>query len=173
MKAFRGAWRKAFLAFFLSHIPITILIDAQAVFSPWYPKVLRDLVAWYCHLFGDVLMEYPSPGWFRAIVAGEVFLQLPFFGVAAKMIWKTPSGSLYPSWFRTASLVYGAHTCTTMIPILATFWGAADESAKVMTTSQVVATTAIYLPYLVFPFALICFAAAEESPHSTKLQKTN
>jgi hypothetical protein len=162
MKAFQGAWRNVFLCFFISHIPITICIDGQGLFSQYYPQVLRDLVAWYCDVFGDVLMRYPdSPPWFQALVCAELVLQLPFFFAAVQMIRQTenhPSDE-YPSWFRTACLIYGSHVTTTLVPIIATFWASTN-----MTTLQICMTTAVYSPYWMVPLALLYFAAAEDFP---------
>ena len=157
MRAFHGGLRTAFLCFFVSHIPITILIDGQAALSPYYPQMLRDVVAWYCRLFGDVLMMSGEPSyavWFSAIVFfGELLLcQLRFFFVAVHMLWRHhPPPHIhinmhhhYPEWFRKACLIYGAHVSTTLVPILATFLGSRE-----MTGVQKCMTIAIYSPYLI------------------------
>jgi hypothetical protein len=48
----QGATRTAFIVFFTSHIPITVLVDGQA-FLPrdWYPQSLIDIVDWYTSTF--------------------------------------------------------------------------------------------------------------------------
>jgi hypothetical protein len=52
MPTLEGATRTAFLCFFLSHIPITLVIDGQAFFPRrFYPQVLRDVVDWYAITF--------------------------------------------------------------------------------------------------------------------------
>jgi hypothetical protein len=52
MPTLEGATRTAFLLFFLSHIPITLVIDGQAFFPRhYYPQVLRDVVDWYAVTF--------------------------------------------------------------------------------------------------------------------------
>jgi hypothetical protein len=52
MSSIQGKTRLAFLAFFISHLPITILVDGQA-FLPrdWYPQSLVDVVDWYAATF--------------------------------------------------------------------------------------------------------------------------
>ena len=156
MKVIEGASRVAFLAFFLSHIPITLFVDAQGLFGPHYPKLLTDLIAWYCGLFGDVLMKNAPSGeyaWFSSLIGCEILFQLPFFIVAARTIMtagkcngssttnpsdggSTPQES-YPEWFRIACIVYGSHVSTTLVPILSCFvW------SEEMTTGQKCATTA-------------------------------
>ena len=113
MRVLEGRTRAAFLAFFLSHIPITILIDGQGAFGRYYPQLLVDLVLWYCHLFGDVLMmktplSSPQPSlsatavtaaathweddrvWFSSLICCEILFQLPFFVVAVHVLRSFP-----------------------------------------------------------------------------------
>lgn len=161
MKVFQGGLRIAFLIFFVSHIPITILIDGQALLSRFYPPPLLNLVAWYSDLFGDILMGRSTENdkvWFSSVVLCELLFQLPFFFVAVRMILSHPptdqvaqssnrttkNGNTtqrfvhegeYPSWFRSACLVYGAHVTTTMVPILGTF-----AMSQQMTISQKLST---------------------------------
>jgi hypothetical protein len=44
-----------FLVFFVSHIPITLLIDLQAVFGVYYPSTLQHVVVWYNKTFAGTL----------------------------------------------------------------------------------------------------------------------
>jgi hypothetical protein len=139
-------------AFFLSHIPITICIDAQAVMPPeLYPKALRELIAWYIAtlkdpLFAAVARKDPSIAWFQSIVFVEVAAQLPFFFVALAG-WRK-------SWVRIPAIVYGVHTATTLVPILGTFF-----SASLLSASERAVLCGIYMPYLVMP-VLIAWRAA-------------
>lgn len=157
MKVLSGRNKAAFLFYFASHVPITILIDGQGAFSKYYPQVLRDLIQWYCSVFGDVLMRYPSPIWFQSVILAEVFLQLPFFFVALAVLWRETETSHYPRWFQTLCSIYGAHVSTTLIPILGTFWTSSE-----MTNIQIAMTTAVYLPYLVFPLYLLYLASTDD-----------
>lgn len=158
MRVLQGGWKTAYLIFFGSHVVITALVDAQAVLSTIYPQRLRDLVAWYCALFGDVLMQYPSPPWFQSLVAGEIVLQVPFFLVALHQMTQPYQGSAhYPRWFQTSCIIYGSHVATTLVPILAAFW-----TSPKMTTTQIVATTSVYLPYLLFPLGILYLAAKDD-----------
>ena len=159
MKVLRGAQRKAFLIFFASHIPITLFVDGQALLSTFFPQFLRDLIEWYCDLFGDVLMRYPSPPWFKAVVASELILQVPFFFVACHMLTQRETTKLerYPRWFQTLCIIYGSSVSTTLVPILPSFW-----TSDTMTPAQIAITTAIYSPYLLFPLALLYLAARDD-----------
>mmetsp|Transcript_4445 Transcript_4445/g.11487 ORF Transcript_4445/g.11487 Transcript_4445/m.11487 type:complete len:182 (-) Transcript_4445:12-557(-) len=132
MRVIEGSARIAFLGYFLSHIPITLFIDAQGLFGPHFPKVLTDVVAWYNGIFGDVLMKNaPSTdfAWFSSLICCEILFQFPFFFVAIKYMLageraSSSSGSRrrhYPEWFRMACIVYGTHVSTTLVPIIAVF----------------------------------------------------
>ncbi|CAJ1939051.1 unnamed protein product [Cylindrotheca closterium] len=161
MRAFTGRLRIAFLAFFISHIPITISIDAQAAL-PLYPQALRDLVAWYCSVSGDVLMMEPhNKVWFSSIVLGEVMLQLPFFFVAVHMMYKhgdVAKSARYPRWFQKACLVYGSHVATTLIPINGTLLVSSE-----MSPIQKMVTITIYSPYWIFPLLLVWYAWEDDA----------
>ena len=143
MKVLEGPTRLAFLGYFISHIPITLLVDSQGLFAPYYPRVLTDVVGWYCTLFGDVLMKNaPSTeyAWFSSLICCEILFQLPFFFVAIKFIRTTcssPQNQHYPEWFRMGCIVYGTHVSTTLVPIIATF-----VTCQEMTVQQKCATTA-------------------------------
>ena len=86
--------------YFLSHIPITLLLDLQAIYPPnWVPQPLLDITTRYIDILNDPLMN-PIKNvhmyWFKSFVFCEAFLQLPFFFVAAygvyhsKLIIYTP-----------------------------------------------------------------------------------
>ena len=139
---FSGFERGVLLVFFATHVPITLLIDAQdALPESWFPLFARRLVTWYASPdgFNDSLMRKPHPDWFRAVVACEVALQLPFFLLALRGLWGArqwrrvvpdrTTGGLHhilvrfevPRALRAPSLLYAAHVATTMVPILAHF----------------------------------------------------
>eukprot|EP01063_Lacrimia_lanifica_P037207 TRINITY_DN7571_c0_g1_i1.p1 TRINITY_DN7571_c0_g1~~TRINITY_DN7571_c0_g1_i1.p1 ORF type:complete len:169 (+),score=57.16 TRINITY_DN7571_c0_g1_i1:397-903(+) len=153
MRHLTGATRLAFLAFFLSHIPITLLVDGQAAIPrALYPQFAIDLVDWYGAAFKDTLMTPPHAPWFRAVVAGELAFQLPFFFVASyALATRRVDGA---GWFRSGCMIYGAHTSTTLIPILASI---ASDAAT--TVEEKAVLVGFYLPYLIFPLWLTAIAA--------------
>mmetsp|Transcript_6700 Transcript_6700/g.8363 ORF Transcript_6700/g.8363 Transcript_6700/m.8363 type:complete len:171 (-) Transcript_6700:765-1277(-) len=157
MKSLTGKTRYAFLAFFASHIPATLIIDMQAAFPGFHPKFCQDLLEWYCDVFNDSLMRAPHELWFRSIIFGEVFFQLPFFFYAVRALWD-PAKVDGRGTFRSLCTVYGAHTSTTMIPILACH--VMNPAASVM---EKVAVVSIYLPYLIFPLwmVIICILSQD------------
>ena len=141
----------AILCVLASHIPITLLIDAQVVAPAWvHPPAIKSLLAWHVSTSGDPLVGVGSrPPWFTAIVWGELLLQVPYFawGVAVYGGWVKGSPR-----FRDATLVYSAHVVTTMIAILGEFVGVGASPPLL----------AAYLPYLVFPLLLLWQAAGRK-----------
>lgn len=141
--------RGVFLAFFISHIPITMFIDSQGVLpKAWFPEAAVQLVDWYSSSegFGDELMaQRPIQlDWFRHIVNAEVFLQFPFFFVANFMLYRRQNG------LRLPALVYGSHVVTTMIPILGHLYLMKDIS-----DAKKARLIGVYAPYLLVPLWLV------------------
>jgi EXPERA (EXPanded EBP superfamily) len=153
MNSFQGVTRLAFFGFFASHIVFTLIVDGQIIFPQhWYPSILQDLLAFHISYFNDPLMKDP-PLWFRSMIFMEYLIQLPFFFVACNYL--TDVNKLaYPSWFRSACITYGAHTATTLVPILAAL--ANNDAASPL---ERVCVTFVYLPYLIFPLWIWYIAA--------------
>jgi len=80
-----------YLIYFLTHIPITLLVDLQAVFGQHYPLYLQDIITWYVATFKDHLMRDP-PVWFQSFIMAELVFQLPFF--LRRFIWLLSQGEL-------------------------------------------------------------------------------
>ena len=133
--------RATYLLYFASHIPITLLIDAQAAIDHrYFPEPAQALLDWHIRVNGDHLMGAP-PGWFRSAVWAELCLQLPFFFVAVKALYDRDEAA-----FRIPFVIYGAHVATTMIPILGEILGSTAAPTRL---------ALIYLPYLLFPLGCI------------------
>ena len=181
MKTLTGATRLAFLGFFSSHIVFTILVDSQVVLPPsLVPQVLRDLLAFEVETFNDPIMrnarDKDTMLWFQSMVWLELLCQLPFFCWAVYNLLlfndkhnnassSTSSNNnnqiiayYYPDSFRTACIAYGAHTATTMIPILATLL-LGDNNNATITIGERIMVTGLYLPYLLFPLWILGIAA--------------
>ncbi|KAL8199279.1 UNVERIFIED_CONTAM: hypothetical protein K2H54_039158 [Gekko kuhli] len=109
------ALERLFALYFLAHIPVTLLLDAQALSSRFHPPPLAEVLGWYTASFKDPLMAQ-CPAWFKSFIYCEVFLQLPFFPVAAYAFWK---GNC--KWIRTPAIIYATHVATTLVPLLAHF----------------------------------------------------
>ena len=101
-----------FYYFFVMHAVVTPIMDLQSLLpSAVYPGFLRSLHQWYLDFSGDPFMSR-VPLWFASFLGAEALLQMPFFVWAIKRLAR---GERLGVW----GVVYGAHTVTTMIPILA------------------------------------------------------
>jgi hypothetical protein len=91
MKALQGAVRVAFVGFFASHIPATLLIDLQAIApSSLVPETLANFLQWYATTLNDPLMSQPKDvPWFQSLIFLEMCFQLPFFFWAVRTMSST------------------------------------------------------------------------------------
>lgn len=162
----KGAPKTAMLAFFLSHVPITIFIDSQALgtSSIVHPQPAVALANWYVTALQDPLMQTPCQLWFRSLVFCECSVQLPFFFIAIQQL----RSDKYSWWFPNLSLVYGAHVVTTMIPIFMELWTSTDIESQ---TAKAI-LTCIYSPYAIFP-AFLAYWAVTTSRRIQEKSKKN
>ncbi|KAK9836160.1 hypothetical protein WJX81_005976 [Elliptochloris bilobata] len=135
----RRPWDILVVLFFVSHIPITLFIDSQAVLPrSWFPAWATDLMDWYLETYGDPLCKH-VPNWFRPLVWNELALQLPFFFYGA---WAFAVGD---ARVQKPAVVYGLTTAATLLPILGELLlapGGDFARAPLL---------AFYTPYLVLP----------------------
>uniref|UniRef100_A0A8B9NBY4 EXPERA domain-containing protein n=1 Tax=Accipiter nisus TaxID=211598 RepID=A0A8B9NBY4_9AVES len=95
---------RLFAFYFLSHIPVTLLIDLQALLPAGLHP--RALLQWYAATFRDPMMLQP-PEWFKAFIYCEAFLQMPFFPIAVYAFLK--------GWYKTSVKVCPVqHFCVTL-----------------------------------------------------------
>jgi len=163
MLTLRGNTRIAFLLFFASHIPITLLIDGQAFFRrSLYPQGFQDVVDWYAVTFKDKLMEHPVQPWFSSLVSIEVIFQLPFFFLAIYAILQQPKHSHNRAIrgdgpFKSLCIIYGSSTATTLVPILQCIL---TNEETYMSEKGIL--LGFYLPYLIFPVWLVLIAVCND-----------
>jgi hypothetical protein len=140
------------VVWFTLHIPITMLVDAQIVLPrASFPTVAVELADWYVHLTKDPFVR-ATPAFIRSLVWCELLFQLPFFFVAAYAYAKGGC-----SWIQLPSVVYGAHTSTTLVPILCELWNV----PSVPTDRDRLVLTGFYLPYFVIPLFIGCVELLE------------
>ena len=89
-----------------------------------------------------------TPVWFLSFCACEIFVQLPFFFVAAFGFLRGRN------WMRVPILIYGTHVATTVLPMLADFL----LSPKAKGNGPLLA--AMYAPYFLLPAAMVVRMAA-------------
>ncbi|PIA17643.1 transmembrane protein 97 [Coemansia reversa NRRL 1564] len=145
---------KVYLWYFVSHIPITLLIDVQPLLPPdMIPQVLHGVNRLLTETLGDPFMivgaGHSELVWFRSMLLCELILQLPFFFYAVWALWTDNPHRHLPF------LVYGVHVSTTMIPVLGTL--VRGEINR--TCGERMLLASMYLPYLLVPLsmALISF----------------
>ncbi|TEA28540.1 hypothetical protein DBR06_SOUSAS2010178, partial [Sousa chinensis] len=144
--------------YFLSHIPITLLVDLQAVLPrDLYPVELRNLRQWYTEAFKDPLLQNP-PVWFKSFLFCELVFQLPFFPVATYAFFKGGC-----RWIRTPAIIYSVQTMTTLIPVLSTFLLEDFSKASCFrgqgpkTFHERLFLMSVYMPYFLIPLVLLLF----------------
>ncbi|KNC77202.1 hypothetical protein SARC_10331 [Sphaeroforma arctica JP610] len=131
------------LGYFASHIPITLLMDSQAIVPPvWIPDFAVEMNSWYIKTFNDPLMASP-PIWFQSFIACELIFQIPIFFLAVYGYWNRCN------WIRDPLMVYGAHVTTTLVPVLYELYR--NDQVE---DGQKLVLAAFYIPYLIIPFLI-------------------
>ncbi|KAM7139672.1 sigma intracellular receptor 2 isoform 1-T1 [Macrochelys suwanniensis] len=149
-----GAVEWVFALYFLTHIPITLIIDLQALLpgAGIYPPSLMELLKWYAVTFKDPMMLEP-PAWFKSFIYCEAFLQMPFFPIAAYAFLKGGC-----KWIRTPAIIYSTHVATTVFSILAHILFhdfSASKHQGPETQQERLTLVAIYAPYLLIPILIL------------------
>jgi hypothetical protein len=143
------------IAFFASHIPATLLVDAQALLPSWiFPGFARNMLTDFIARFNDPLMggalQAPRENlWFLSLIATELILQLPFFFVALYAFLNRRE------WIRLPLVAYGGFVSATMVPILSELCFATS-----LHPSQRAALLGMYLPYLVVPAMFVVWGCS-------------
>lgn len=143
------ALRWTLIVFYATHIPITLLFDGQALLPEWlYHRAVKSLLDSYVEFANDPLMRRgETPEWLQCFIYCEMLLQLPFFFFAVYALMKKKES------FKVPAIIYGSHTCTTLLPILHSF----AVSAELQFRDKLLLAS-FYGPYLLFPFVtlLVC-----------------
>lgn len=152
--AINSTFRAIACVFFLTHIPATILMDSQAILpKSVVPTFAQALLKFHVETNHDPLMD-SQPVWFKSFILFELLFQLPFFFVGFYAFYKRCN------WIRIPGIAYGAHTATTLIPILAEIL----YSTAIPNTEARIKLFLIYLPYLLIPATIALLCALEEKP---------
>ncbi|GAV04109.1 hypothetical protein RvY_14437 [Ramazzottius varieornatus] len=113
MGAFRRLRDMGYALFFLAHLAMIILFDAQLVMDKkLFAKQLIDFKNQYVKDYKDPLVGN-NPTWFQSFVWLEIFAYVPFlfFGFFGAL-----AGA---RWMRIPSIMYATSLITTAIPMLA------------------------------------------------------
>eukprot|EP01031_Cornospumella_fuschlensis_P035843 gene35843-43473_t len=151
--------RLVFLAYFITHIPITLVLDLQVIFGSYYPASLQAVADWYVATYNDQLIAR-RPIWLQSFILAEFLFQMPFFFVATyALLYKR-------NWLRIPAIVYGVHVATTVWPILAEFAMNTDNSFQEKAT-----LFGFYMPYFVIPALLATYMAKNSEPFPATANK--
>ncbi|KAJ8590788.1 hypothetical protein M405DRAFT_815486 [Rhizopogon salebrosus TDB-379] len=153
-----------YFTFFLVHIPATLLIDLQALYSPSLtPHFIRALPSLYIQMSNDPLVgsvlgllgDSKHFMWFKTFLALEALFQLPVFVLGARGLWRD-SRSIY-----VLLLVYAASTTTTILPCLTVLMSTPITSAQTIADNVVSVTTfqyflllSSYIPFFIIPLMM-------------------
>jgi hypothetical protein len=152
--------RIIFLIYFLTHIPVTLILDLQAIFVEQYPDTLQIVYTWYISTYNDLLIAR-RPLWLKSFIWAELLFQMPFFFVASY-------GLLFKkNWIRIPSIVYGVHVATTVWAILAEIWFNEENAPHEKMT-----LICFYAPYFIIPAFLAGYMIFTDSPFSSKKAKS-
>eukprot|EP00038_Savillea_parva_P025797 m.49582 g.49582 ORF g.49582 m.49582 type:complete len:170 (-) comp7132_c0_seq1:293-802(-) len=155
------------IGFFASHIPITIMFDAQAILPrDLFPAATTNLLSAYAEAFHDPYMgKSPVRPWFASFVACELAFQLPMFFVAIYGLWTQAT------WLKVPGIIYGTHVCTTVTPILAeVLFATYAPGSGPQTMQERLALVSIYAPYFLLPLAFVvkCINLPHDTDANTK-----
>ncbi|KAG2068758.1 hypothetical protein BDR04DRAFT_743332 [Suillus decipiens] len=173
-----------YFAFFLVHIPATLLIDLQALYPPSVtPYFIRALPQLYVQMSNDPLIggvlgmlgDSQPFVWFKTFLAIEALFQLPVFVLGARGLWRgetslsciclkrqcMPNQKLDSRSIYVLLLIYGASTTTTTLPCLSVLLTTPITSAQTITdrvvsvtTSQRLLLLSSYIPFFVIPLVM-------------------
>ena len=142
------------LFYFLIHIPITLLLDAQVVLPPsLFPQFFVDAMNGYAATCEDRMVS-GRPTWFWSMTFVETFVQLPYFFLSAYAF------VMRRNWIRVPTIIYGAHVATTLIPIMGSVLF--DEYLRPKATMAFYSLMAIYSIWFVFPVWMVYYAWVNE-----------
>ncbi|KAL0566459.1 hypothetical protein V5O48_015553 [Marasmius crinis-equi] len=143
-----------YTVFFAFHIPITLLLDLNAIYPPEFaPAVLTNVHKWYMEFSQDPLMVGMASGkganeliWFRSFLWMELLFQIPTFVLGIRGLSKN-SPKIYP-----LLCLYGASTATTTLPCLLHVTKAFYDGA--LTDMQFGILISGYIPFLLIPLVM-------------------
>ncbi|EMD38811.1 hypothetical protein CERSUDRAFT_133352 [Gelatoporia subvermispora B] len=110
-----------YFAFFMMHLPATLLVDLQALYpAHLVPPLIAKIPGFYISMSNDPLiggaMGLLGKGdqfvWFKTFLLLEALFQIPVFVLGMRGLWKD-SRSIY-----VLLLIYAASTTTTTLPCL-------------------------------------------------------
>ncbi|KZW01237.1 hypothetical protein EXIGLDRAFT_638557 [Exidia glandulosa HHB12029] len=149
-----------YVAFFIIHIPCSMLVDFQAFYPSWIPTAykLPALANWYLATYGDPVLAggmglHGRPVdviWLKSFFYIEALFQFPVFFIGAWALYNNRR-----AWYPLL-IAYGASTATTLIPCIAYIIAYPSANKPVldfatMTSSQKAQVIGMFGPWVVIP----------------------
>lgn len=164
MEILRFVFEQLCLIFFISHIPITILVDSQAIIPrEHFPLFARNMLDDFLRDFKDPLMTPPLEIWFKSFIYSELVFQFPMFFVGVYAFAKRSNAP----WIRILLIMYGSFVVATMVPILTVLATHREEGYNPY------ACVGFYAPYMIFPAAVALFMAHSDTPFTSSTLTKN
>ncbi|KAJ3263162.1 hypothetical protein HDU77_011196 [Chytriomyces hyalinus] len=158
----------AMLSYFVLHIPLTLLFDAQFLAPEFtrshWPAFLLDAVQDYLRDSNDFLVKL-QPAWFMSFLTCEMLFQLPLNLI---MVHALATDAPHT---RTTGIIYSVHTATTMVPILTEVFLGPGAAIVGQTQPQWLYMAAIYFIWLAVPLLILAAMLARQPTHTHKLKK--
>lgn len=138
---------KFYIAYFLMHIPITLIIDSCIIIPEEQRfQFQKQFLEFHISSNKDFLLV-SLPLWLKVFGLFELFVQLPFFAIGAYMLVKQMK-QVYPYM-----LIYGFNASfTTLVCLVHIF---CDYERFGLTTGESYKLAALYIPYLVIPLVML------------------
>ena len=138
---------KFYVAYFLMHIPITLIIDSCIIIPEEQRfQFQKQFLEFHISSNKDFLLV-SLPLWLKVFGLFELFVQLPFFAIGAYMLVKQMK-QVYPYM-----LIYGFNASfTTLVCLVHIF---CDYERFCLTTGESYKLAALYIPYLVIPLVML------------------
>ncbi|KAK6198027.1 transmembrane protein 6/97 [Scheffersomyces amazonensis] len=138
-----------YLAYYIIHIPITILIDSSIIVPTKYLlPVSQHILDFHISTNHDFLLV-EKPLWFKISGLLELTFQLPLFFYLAWSLWNNRKSINYYVF----SIIYGFNAAFTTLLCLAAVYN--DGPAFGLTSPQILNLMAVYSPYLGIPLLIL------------------
>ncbi|KAK6460984.1 transmembrane protein 6/97 [Scheffersomyces coipomensis] len=139
-----------YLAYYILHVPITILIDSSIVIPPQYLlPISHTILDFHISTNRDILL-LEKPLWFKVSGFFELVFQLPLFFYFIYILLKKRKTINYYVF----SILYGFNASFTTLICLAYVY---TNSAQTMTLTpnEVYNLISLYIPYLLIPLLIL------------------
>ncbi|KAK6458356.1 transmembrane protein 6/97 [Scheffersomyces xylosifermentans] len=143
-----------YLAYYILHIPITVLIDSTIVTPSSYQlDISKNILAFHIQQNRDFLLV-ETPLWFKLFGLVELVFQLPlFFYFSYQILRKNTSNANY----LVLSVIYGFNAAFTTFICIG--YALIEGEAHGLSSAQAFQLAAVYVPYLVIPSLILLDSA--------------